>query len=122
MNQPFALAAPLLPACATMQTGPQTGDTPVWVSSHNRSDVDVYLLCGDQDATWLGLVPSRSGAAYSIPAAQRRCPVGLNFFLVVKDQGRGYWAGPIRPEASSQVVLVIEKYAGLSAARLTSMR
>jgi hypothetical protein len=61
--------------------------------------VDVYLLCGDRDAQWLGAR-------------------GWNFFLVVRRSGRGYWAGPIRPGPGAAVELVIEKYAGLSSARL----
>ena|SRR5712691_10993236 len=120
MRQPLALAVPLLLACTMMPNSPQPVDTPVWVRSHNRSDVDVYLLCGEGDATWLGRVTQQSGAVYAIPAAQRRCPLGLNFFLVVLDQGRGYWSGPIRPQAESRVELVIEKYAGLSTASLGS--
>jgi len=118
MKYAVAFIAPLWLACAVSANGPQPVDTPVWVSSHNQSDVDVYLLCGEEDATWLGRVTQRSGAVYAISAKQRRCPWGLNFFLVLRDQGRGYWAGPIRPVAGSRVTLVIEKYAGLSTAQL----
>jgi hypothetical protein len=62
------------------------------------------------------MVPRRSGATFAIPPARRICPIGLNFFLVVQSQGRGYWAGPVRPQHEDGVVLVIEKYAGLSSA------
>lgn len=58
----------------------------------------------------------RSGTTFAIPSARRVCASGLNFFLVVQSQGRGYWAGPVRPQYADGVVLVIEKYAGLSSA------
>jgi hypothetical protein len=44
--------------------------------------------------------------------------MGLNFFLVVRRQGRGYWAGPVWPQAGTHIEVVIEKYAGLSMAGL----
>jgi hypothetical protein len=43
---------------------------------------------------------------------------GLNYFLVVRESGRGYWVGPFRPERSAHIDLVVEKYAGLSRANL----
>jgi hypothetical protein len=91
---------------------------PIWVRSNNRSEVDVYLLCGEQDARLLGVVPKKGAAAFEIPVAQTRCPWGLNFFLVVREQGWGYWAGPVRPQSDTRIELVIEKYAGLSTAQL----
>jgi hypothetical protein len=90
----------------------------VWVRSHNASEVDIYLLCGNRNAKWLGLVPVKGAAAFELAAEETYCPWGLNFFLVVRGQGRGYWAGPLRPRGSAAIELVIEKYAGLSAARL----
>jgi hypothetical protein len=95
-------------------------DTEVWVRSHNASDVDVYLLCGDTDARWLGTVPRKSNTAFVIPAAQRLCASGLNFFLVVQSQGRGYWVGPVRDQQAESMVLVVEKYAGLSSVAVRS--
>jgi hypothetical protein len=92
--------------------------TPVWIRSHNRSPVDVYLLCSDRNARWLGTVSARTADALEIPADQRYCIRGMNFFLVVQESGRGYWVGPIRPAQTGRVELVIEKYAGLSSARL----
>jgi len=107
-------AALLLAACALLRPGGPPGDTEVTVRSHNQSDVDVYLLCGERDAAWLGLVPRQSGARLAIPAARRHCVSGLNFFLVVRSQGRGYWVGPFHPQYAGGVELVIEKYAGIS--------
>ena len=112
-------SALLLLACALPRDPAPPTDTPVGVRSHNGSDVDVYLFCGDHDARWLGMVPEHGGAGYSISAEERRCAVGLNFFLVVRKQGRGYWVGPFRPQPDSYVDLLIEKYAGLSSARLS---
>ena len=120
MRRSLAWTAPLLAACAVLRGGGPPVDTEVEVRSHNASDVDVYLLCGDRDAEWLGVVPRQSGATFAIPAARRLCASGLNFFLVVQKQGRGYWAGPIRPQYSDGVVLVIEKYAGLSSVAVQS--
>jgi hypothetical protein len=37
---------------------------------------------------------------------------------VLRNGGRGYWAGPVRPRNGNLVELVIEKYAGLSSARV----
>lgn len=120
MRISLSWTAPLLTACAVLRGGGPPVDTEVAVRSHNASDVDVYLLCGDRDAQWLGVVPRKSGATFAIPPAQRICVSGLNFFLVVRSQGRGYLAGPIRPQNADGVVLVIEKYAGLSSAAVRS--
>jgi hypothetical protein len=118
MRPLLAVTALLLPACAVLPKGTPPPDTPVGVRSHNGSDVDVYLLCGDHEARWLGLVVQHGAAAYAISPEERRCAVGLNFFLLVRNAGRGYWVGPIRPQAATYVELVIEKYAGLSIANL----
>jgi hypothetical protein len=109
----------LLAACTLVGRSDPTADTPVGVHSHNVSDVDVYLLCGDRDPLWLGTVPSQGAAEYAISRERRLCALGLNFFLVVQTQEQGYWVGPLRGvRASSSVELVIEKYAGLSSASL----
>jgi hypothetical protein len=84
--------------------------------------VDVYLLCGDHDARWLGTVSEKGSDAFEIPAGQTSCVEGLNFFLVDHYVGRGYWVGPLRPQRSQVIQLVIEKYAGLSSARLVDER
>jgi hypothetical protein len=113
-----ALTLLLVPACGIAVPRGPLQETPIDVRSHNRSEVDVYLLCGDHDAQWLGRVPPHGGAAYAIAPARWRCAEGLNFFLVARDLGRGYWVGPFRPQAGSSVTLVIEKYAGLSSGGL----
>lgn len=120
MRKSFAWTAPLLTACAMLHPGGPAVDTEVAVRSHNASDVDVYLLCGDRDAVRLGTVPRQSGGFYTIPPARRICALGLNFFLVVRSQGRGYWVGPVRPQHADGVVLVIERYAGLSSVAVRS--
>lgn len=107
-------------ACAAALRSTDPASTEIWVSgrSHNRSDVDVYLLCGTRDARWLGVISPKAAAAFEISAASARCLRGLNFFLVVQDRGRGYWVGPVRPVAGGYIDLVVEKYAGLSTARV----
>ena len=120
MRRSVAWTAPLLTACAVLRPGGPVVDTEVAVRSHNASDVDVYLLCGDRDAQWLGVVPRQSGATFAIAPVRRICASGLNFFLVVQSQGRGYWAGPFRPQDADDVVLVIEKFAGLSSVAVRS--
>jgi hypothetical protein len=118
----------ILALCSLACTGlPVTTDPAAaqsWVTgrSHNRSEVDVYLLCGKRDARWLGAISPRGTAAFKIPAASSYCIRGLNFFLVVRNQGRGYWVGPVRPRTGGYVELVVEKYAGLSAAREVGQR
>jgi hypothetical protein len=81
--------------------------------------VDVYLLCHDRNPRWLGQVSERTTDALEIPAPQEYCARGFNFFLVVRSSGRGYWVGPFQPAPGGQVELVIEKYAGLSSARVS---
>jgi hypothetical protein len=113
-----ALATSLSLGCALAPARLEPVPTPVWVRSHNQSPVDVYLLCGDRDARWLGTVGVKGSEALEIPAGLGPCVQGLNFFLVVQNFGRGYWVGPVRPLRSQAVSLVIEKYAGLSTAQL----
>jgi hypothetical protein len=115
-----AAVALLVAGCAVVPRSTEALPTLIPISGHsnNRSDVDVYLMCGDRDARRLGVVPKKGGAAFEIPAEAARCASGLNFFLVAWDRGRGYWAGPVRPRAGEQIDLVIEKYAGLSTARV----
>jgi hypothetical protein len=80
--------------------------------------VDVYLLCGDHDAEWLGVVGGKETGVFEIPVSRTRCVQGLNFFLVHREMHRGYWVGPLHPRAGTSVHLTIEKYAGLSSARV----
>ena len=116
--RPLVLLAALLSlGCAHLPREATPRATPVWVRSHNRSAVDVYLLCGDRDARWLGEVRGKGSGALEIPAGRPGCPRGLNFFLVHRLSSRGYWVGPIRP-GGALVELVIEKYAGLSQVRV----
>ena len=89
---------------------------PVTVRSHNQSEVDVYLLCGDRDAEWLGVVAQQEVQLFEVPAKRSHCALGLNFFLVVRQQNRGYWVGPLRPVRGESITVVVEKYAGLSTA------
>ena len=113
----MVLAAAMILGCALPATV-QTSHVAVWARSQNRSDMDVYLLCGDRDARWLGVVRSKAVAALEFPYAQARCVQGLNFFLVARDRNRGYWVGPMHLRAGSRIDLVIEKYAALSTANL----
>ncbi len=118
MQRLLALATVLSLGCALTQNGAQQMPTSIWARSHNISAVDVYLLCGDRDAEWLGVVEAQQREAFEIRAGYPYCWRGLNFFLVVRRSGRGYWVGPFRHQRGAQVDLVIEKYAGLSSARL----
>jgi hypothetical protein len=118
MDPRFIAAFALCLACAHPANDPAAAATPVWVRSHNAKPVDVWVLCGENDATWLGRVDVQGSDAYAISAAKRRCAVGLNFFLVVRKPARGYWVGPLRPQFGSRIQLVIEKYAGLSFAQV----
>ena len=104
----------ILWCCAAPQ---RTGSTiPVTVRSHNRSEVQVYLLCGERDAEWLGVVSEKEVQFFEIPAPRARCALGFNFFLVTQKPERGYWVGPVRPVPGERISLVIEKYAPLSTA------
>jgi hypothetical protein len=97
----------------------EAGSKPIQVfsRSHNHSAVDVYVLCGDRDATWLGTIGEKAEAGFAIPSERAFCVRGLHFFLVVQKSGWGYWVGPVRPRVGAPIDLVIEKYAGLSTAR-----
>jgi hypothetical protein len=108
----------MLIGCAVPATEQPSAQTSVWVRSHNRSPVDVYLLCGNQDAQWLGVLQPKESGAFEFPSARTRCAAGLNFFLVDRDHNRGYWVTPGQVRRDSRIDLVIEKYAGLSSASL----
>lgn len=120
MRTAFALAAAAALACAIPRSPSEPPSILVSVRSHNRSSVDVYLLCGDRDAQWLGVVPGKEGGLFEVPSSRARCLRGLNFFLVHRDLNRGYWVGPLGLQVASTVHLTIEKYAGLSNARVGS--
>jgi hypothetical protein len=112
-----SLVTTMLVGCA-LPTTMQTSQVSVWARSHNRSTMDVYLLCGDRDARWLGVVRPEEAAALDFAYARTRCALGLNFFLVSRDVNHGYWVGPMYPRTGSRIELVIERYAGLSSASL----
>jgi len=78
--------------------------------------MDVYLLCGDRDAEWLGLVGQEETQVFEIAAERARCVSGLNFFVVSRSHNRGYWVGPLRPAPGGEIALSIEKYAPASTA------
>jgi hypothetical protein len=114
-NSLVVLAASMLLGCAGPMSA-QTSQVPVWTRSHNRSTIEVYLLCGDRNATWLGIIGPQETAALSFPTTSTRCVRGLNFFLVDRKHNHGYWVGPMYPRYGSRIELVIERYAGLSVA------
>ena len=116
MRMPLALAATLSLGCAIPRGATEPVSIPISVNSHNRSSVDVYLLCGDSEAEWLGVVHAKDTGVFDVPSSRAGCVRGLNFFLVHRELGRGYWVGPLRLRTGSNVHLTIEKYAGLSAA------
>jgi hypothetical protein len=118
MTRILAFTGLLSLACAIPRGAGEPLSIPISVSSNNKSSVDVYLLCGDRDAEWLGVVPSKVNELFEVPTSRARCVQGLNFFLVPRDFNRGYWVGPFQPQTGSSVHLTIEKYAGLSAARV----
>jgi hypothetical protein len=122
MQRLLALATVFSLGCALTQNGAQQMPTAIWARSHNISSVDVYLLCGDRNAEWLGVVGAKQREAFEIRAGYPYCVQGLNFFLVVRRTGRGYSVGPFRQQRGAQVELVIEKYAGLSSGRLVDGR
>jgi hypothetical protein len=118
MRVPLALTATLALACAIPRGSGEPLSIPISVASHNRSIVDVYLLCGDRDAELLGVVDGEETRLFEVPVSRARCVRGLNFFLVHRELNRGYWVGPLRLRTGSSVRLTIEKYAGLSVARV----
>ena len=111
------LAAALLLGCA-LPVNMQPSQVSVWARSHNHSTVDVYLLCGDRDPRWLGVLGLNDVQALDFPSTHARCVQGLNFFLVDREHNHGYWVGPMHLQAGSRIELVIERYAGLSTANL----
>jgi hypothetical protein len=115
MTLRWVIAATLSLGCAALGH-PAPSTIPISVRSHNRSHVDVYLLCGEQEAEWLGELDEEDSKMFEVPASRARCVTGLNFFLVPRPQKRGYWVGPIHPPPGSGINLTIEKYAGLSSA------
>ena len=115
MMRLLALAVMLF-GCAALQPRSSPSTIPISVRSHNRSDVDVYLLCGDRDAEWLGRMRENETQVFEIAAERARCVSGLNFFLVSRNRTQGYWVGPVRPAPGGAIALTIEKYAGLSSA------
>jgi len=119
----LVLACLALEACggSLRRLAPSATPTPVRVVSNNLNDVEVYLLCGDRDARLLGAVAAGDGAELVIPATRLLCARGLNFFLVDRGINRGYWVGPFHPGIGERIDLVIERYAGLSTARLSSV-
>ena len=118
MRMSLTLAATLTLACAVSRGGSKPASIPISVNSHNRSSVDVYLLCGNRDAEWLGVIDGKESGTFEVPISRTRCVHGLNFFLVHRDLNRGYWVGPLRLQTGSSVRLTIEKYAGLSVAQV----
>ena len=56
---------------------------------------------------------------FTVPSERTRCAHGVNFFLVARDQEKGYWVGPVRPRPGSGIDVTIEKYAALSSAEAT---
>lgn len=119
MKTLLVLTASVSLGCASLQSNGAPISIPVSVSSHNKGIVDVYLLCGDRDPQWLGVIHGKEGGLFEVPSSRARCLRGLNFFLVHRNQNRGYWVGPVRIRSGSSVHLTIEKYAGLSSARVT---
>jgi len=117
----LVLACLVSAACAgpLRRLAPSATPTPVRVVSNNLNDVEVYLLCGDRDASLLGAVSAGDGAELLIPSTRLLCARGLNFFLVDRGINRGYWVGPFHPGLGERIDLVIERYAGLSSARLS---
>ena len=104
--------------CVMPQPVPDSASVPVWVTSHNRSSVDVYYACGQLETMWLGEVEAKERDRFEVPGPRARCIRGLNFFLVHRDLNRGYWVGPLAVRGGSGIRLTIEKYAGLSGARV----
>ena len=76
MRPLLVLSHLLLSACAPLLAPAPTRETPVIARSHNASDVDVYLLCGNHNSRRLGLVAPNGTEAYAISAAERRCVGG----------------------------------------------
>jgi hypothetical protein len=108
-----AVATYLSLGCFLAPGPPDPTPTPLWVRSHNRSPIDVYVQCGGK-TQWLGTISQKGADALQIPAEHRLCARGVHFFIVSQDFGMGYWVGPVRFRRGQAVQMVIEKYAGLS--------
>jgi hypothetical protein len=63
--------------------------------------------------------PSQRSRSVRLPIHASALRAGLNFFLVDRAYNRGYWVGPMHPQAGFRIDLLIEKYAGLSSANLS---
>jgi len=109
----------VLSGCAAPHSRNAPSTIPVAVRSHNRSEVDVYLLCGERNAQRLGLVQEEEAREFEVPAGRERCAAGINFLLVQRSQNRSYWVGPLHLKPGARILLVIEKYAGLSTAAVS---
>jgi hypothetical protein len=118
MNPIRVLATAMLFGCG-LPPGAVIPPVSVQVRSHNRSSMEVYLLCGDHDARLLGGVRPHEGAIFEFPSALTRCVAGLNFFLVDRTRNHGSWVGPLHPQGGSIIDLVIEKSAALSSASVS---
>jgi hypothetical protein len=103
----------LLAACAWLTTSGPPQPISVWVRSHNRSAVGIYLACDRRDSQWVGSVEAKGANSFDLPGVPY-CVYGLSFFVVVQESGWGYWVGPIRPDGPVDVDLLVEKYAGNS--------
>ena len=71
MRTPLTLAAALSLACAIPRSPGEPSSIPISVSSHNRRSVDVYLLCGDRDAQWLGVVHGKEAGLFESRPRER---------------------------------------------------
>jgi len=109
----LGLPAILLAACGWLTTSGPPQPLSVWVHSHNRSAVGIYLACDRRNPQWIGAVEARGADGFDLPGVPY-CIQGLSFFVVVQESGWGYWVGPIRPDGPVDVDLVVEKYAGNS--------
>jgi hypothetical protein len=112
-----AIASFLSLGCFLAPGPPDPTPTPLWIRSHNQSPIDIYVQCGGT-TQWLGTIGQQGAGDLKIPAENRLCARGVNFFLVVEDFGRGYWVGPVAFHRGQAVQMVIEKYAGLSSAEV----
>jgi len=110
---PLVGLAGLLTGCGWLTNSGPPQPLSVWVHSHNRSPVGIYLACDRRDSQWVGSVEARGDNSFDLPGVPY-CIEGLNFFVVVQESGWGYWVGPIRPDGPVDVDLLVGKYAGNS--------
>src|SRR5215207_7749967 len=106
MMRLLALAV-MLSGCAGLQPRTALWTIPISVRSHNRSEVDVYLLCGDRDAEWLGVVAQRETKVFEIAAERARCISARNCFLVSRSRNRGHGVGTAHPAPGAAIALTI---------------